>query len=195
MVPLISNLIFNGFVSIVLKYISIFQMLSCTFTDYYRMVLICSMQKTLHYSFTCIPSWDCAIASLLSTGSAKANGTQRMEDNFLAKILKVRTVQYAYLTTCIFKMILQGQPEAPDSLDQDVPPPPDHDYRSCRAGTQPLRSQHRGTAPLTPVKSFMYSLECFHHNCVTWARETKVCSVIRLAHRTSKVWTPYVQYF
>lgn len=33
--------------------------------------------------------------SLLSTGSTKANSSRRKEDKFLAKFLKVRTVQSA----------------------------------------------------------------------------------------------------
>lgn len=84
-----------------------------------------------------------------------------MEDNFLAKILKVRTMQYAYLTTCIFKMILQYQPEAPDGLDQDVPSLPDHDYCSCRAGIPAPQVTAQGKSSINTNKVLHVLLRVF----------------------------------
>lgn len=195
MVQLISSLIFNGFVSIVFKYISVFQTLSCTFMGHYRTVLICSTQKTLHYSFTCIPSWDCAMYLCFPLALQKPTAGKGWKTIFWQKSLRWEPCNMHIWPSAFSKwfcnisqklLIVWTRMSLPYLTMIIVP---------AELASQPLRSQHRARAPLTPIKSFMYSLECFHHSCVTWAHETKICSVIRLTHRTCKVWTPYVQYF
>lgn len=66
MVHLISYLIFNCFVSIVFKYISIFQMLSWCKLRYFHWLLQNTADPQhveitpLLFQFTCVPSYDCA---------------------------------------------------------------------------------------------------------------------------------------
>lgn len=108
------------------------------------------MQISPHYSFNSPEFHHVTMLNtpLLSTASTEANSRQRKEGKFLTKFPQARTVQDAYLTTCTFKIIFQGQAEAPNGLDQGVHSPPDHEYHSCRADVPAFHTPAQGSSSI-----------------------------------------------